>query len=144
MRSPHRTLSIAIAGRKKYPLFGPDSVVPEWGLRPQRSLVAVRARWPVRSVARAALPDVLLIAVHGTAGTRTGTGFVIRSDRSGAYALTTAGTLGAATADQATITSPIDGRSHPATAVKVGKGSPGGAADLAIVRFAAKGLKALR
>ena len=98
----------------------------------------------MRSVARAALPDVVLIAVHGTAGTRTGTGFVIRSDQSGAYALTTVGTLGAATAAQVTITSPIDGRSYPATAVKVGKGSPGGAADLAIVRFAAKGLKALR
>ena len=98
----------------------------------------------MRSVARAALPDVLLIAVHGTTGTRTGTGFVIRSDQSGAYALTTAGTLGAATAAQVTITSPIDGRVYPATAVKVGKGGPGGAGDLAIVRFAAKGLKALR
>gem|GEM_PF-1256733 len=97
----------------------------------------------VRSVARAALPDVVLIAVHGTAGTRTGTGFVIRSDQSGAYALTTAGTLGAATAAQVTITSPIDGRSYPATAVKVAKGSPAGATDLGIVRFAAKGLKAL-
>ena len=97
----------------------------------------------VQAVARAALPDVVLIAVHGTAGTRTGTGFVIRSDASGAYALTTAGTLGTATAAQVTITSPIDGRSYPATAVKVAKGSPGGATDLGIVRFAAKGLKAL-